>query len=102
MEILKSDPTTHEIVACVYCSNGEKDSQGDFLEDRNVLEAAEKSFLENPVFNIDHDSGQQLEGLEILESYISDTPEKIGAKVIPENCWIIKISIPPAIYSDLE
>ena len=106
MQILKSDPSRHEITACVYCcfGPGGADSQGDYIEpeDRGVLEKAEASFLRNPTFNVDHDDGQILGGLEVLESYITDTDEKIGDKIVGPNCWIIKVSVPDHLYDDLE
>jgi len=32
MQILKADAQKHEITACVFCADGKKDSQGDWID----------------------------------------------------------------------
>jgi len=105
MQILKSDPKRHEITAAVYCctSPDHPDSQNEYIskEDKSVLVDAEREFMKNPKFNIDHQGS--ISGIEVIKSWITDGPETIGGHLIGAEgaCWIIQVAVPDNMYDEL-
>lgn len=109
MKILSLNKSTHELEGVVYSAAGIEDSQGDKIEDCEVLFDAMEDFNkrwkagDKSLFNLNHDDEKILKGVELKESFITAEEEtrktQKGDIVVPECSWIIKLKLSEEAFS---
>lgn len=81
------------VKACVI-QNNVTDSQGDTLNSKEIKQIF-TSFNNQDSFEVNHD-GIPIEGVTLLENYISTADETIGATTVPSGSWnvVMKVTCP--------
>lgn len=87
------------VKACVI-QNGVTDVQGDTLY-REDIKRIFTSYNNNNSFEVNHDE-IPIEGVSLLENYISSNDEQIGGTIVPSGSWLIVMKVTcPTIQSQI-
>lgn len=103
MRVFAVNKATHEISGIVYVC-GEADSEGDIIEDPQVLQDAAFEFMakyssgEKSLFNIDHDDQKLVEGIKVVESFFTEAPTIHKGTEIPKHAWILTLQVPENLW----
>ena len=88
------DKTQDIYVKATVIQNGVPDVHGDILDSKEIKQIF-TSFNNQNNFEVNHE-GLPIEGVTLLENYISKTDETIGTTTVPSGSWnvVMKISSP--------
>lgn len=85
------DKTSDLYVKTCVIQNGVTDTQGDTL-DKVAIKQIFTSFNNQDTFEVHHE-GIPIQGISLLENYISTTDEHIGDTLVPSGSWLIVMKV---------